>query len=52
MGNNGWLQLLSDHTFYLLPLVIDSLINMNGSFASWMVTDNRIVEVFHYFSVQ
>ena len=35
--------LLLEHTYYLLPLCIDALINMEQSFAAWFVAHNYVV---------
>lgn len=35
--------LLLEHTYYLLPLCLDSLVHMKESFASWMVAHNYVV---------
>uniref|UniRef100_A0A0G4FVB1 phosphatidyl-N-methylethanolamine N-methyltransferase n=1 Tax=Chromera velia CCMP2878 TaxID=1169474 RepID=A0A0G4FVB1_9ALVE len=38
-----WLSLLAEHTFLLLPLVLDSTFNMEGCFLNCMVNQNRTV---------
>jgi len=44
MGEKQWLALLSEHTYYLLPLVLDSTLHMHQSFLSWLLAHNYIVE--------
>ena len=38
-----FLALLLEHTYFLLPLCIDALVNMKASFAEWIVAHNYVV---------
>ena len=40
-----WMSQLVVHTYYLIPLVLDSVMYMRSSFASWMISHNYIVNV-------
>jgi len=40
MEQKDWLSLLSEHTYYLLPLVLDSTQHMHQSFLSWFLPHN------------
>ena len=43
MGASNWLELLVEHTFYLLPLCLDAVFHMRESFLSWIVAHNYVV---------
>ena len=41
-GQEGWMSLLLEHTYYLLPLVFDSAHRMHYSLLDFMVQHNRV----------
>jgi hypothetical protein len=41
---DDWLSQLSEHTYYLLPLVLDSTLHMQESFFSWMLPHNYVIK--------
>lgn len=43
-GESDWVAQLSEHTYYLVPLVLDSVMHMDQSFLSWMLPHNYIVK--------
>merc|ERR1740121_352510 len=43
MENAGWKALLLQHTYYLLPCVLDAIPHMETGFLFWLVASNNVV---------
>lgn len=44
MANSDWVSLLTQHTYYLLPLVLDAVSHMESSFVDWFLSHNNLIE--------
>eukprot|EP00976_Prorocentrum_cordatum_P114329 1195833-Prorocentrum_minimum.AAC.3 len=43
MKNSSWMSMLLQHTYYLMPCVLDAIPHMDTTFLYWLVASNNVV---------